>query len=81
MVRGEFCYQLVKEEKTWLEANSKCQSYGSHLATINSQDENDFIFSKFPLTLALKDIIFSNQGIEFRINIFTFKLQFKIIFT
>ncbi|XP_061469020.1 C-type lectin LmsL-like [Rhineura floridana] len=40
------CYKAVKEKMTWTDAEMACQSYGrnSHLASIHSTEENDFIF-------------------------------------
>ena len=36
---------VVPEGITWIDANSLAEQKGGHLATITSQDENDFIFS------------------------------------
>lgn len=38
-------YQYFDESMTWEEANAKCEELGGHLATITSQDEQDFIYS------------------------------------
>ncbi len=38
-------YQLFYGAETWEEANKKCEQIGGHLATISSQDENDFLFN------------------------------------
>ncbi|KAM6466010.1 C-type lectin LmsL-like [Liasis olivaceus] len=40
------CYKAVMQRKTWTEAEMSCQSYTptSHLASIHSMEENDFIF-------------------------------------
>ncbi|XP_062974453.1 snaclec subunit B-like [Elgaria multicarinata webbii] len=40
------CYKAVMERKNWNEAEMGCLSYGrnSHLASIHSAEENDFIF-------------------------------------
>ena len=37
------CYQVFYESKSWGEAEILCLSYGGHLASINSEDENNFI--------------------------------------
>uniref|UniRef100_A0A8C3HU74 C-type lectin domain-containing protein n=1 Tax=Chrysemys picta bellii TaxID=8478 RepID=A0A8C3HU74_CHRPI len=40
------CYKAVMEPTNWHEAEVACQSHGrnSHLASIHSAEENDFIF-------------------------------------
>jgi len=38
------CYQwFYTEMKTWQEAENHCQSFGGHLASIHSEEENEFI--------------------------------------
>ncbi len=39
-------YQRIENAVTWLEAKTYCQSQGGYLATITSEEENDFIFSQ-----------------------------------
>nr|XP_020647979.1 lectin-like isoform X1 [Pogona vitticeps]XP_020647980.1 lectin-like isoform X1 [Pogona vitticeps] len=43
---ADSCYKAVMEPKNWNDAEMACQSYGrnSHLASIHSAEENDFIF-------------------------------------
>ncbi|XP_015680812.1 lectin [Protobothrops mucrosquamatus] len=40
------CYKAVRQRYTWTEAEISCQRYSptSHLASIHSMEENDFIF-------------------------------------
>ncbi|XP_034276182.1 snaclec purpureotin subunit beta-like [Pantherophis guttatus] len=40
------CYKVVKQRYTWTEAEISCQTYSptSHLASVHSMEENDFIF-------------------------------------
>ncbi|XP_078509289.1 alpha-N-acetylgalactosamine-specific lectin-like isoform X2 [Lissotriton helveticus] len=38
------CYKRFNGIVSWPEAESTCLSYNSHLASIHSQEENDFIF-------------------------------------
>ena len=42
---GNSCYVIVSESLTWQNARSKCESTGGHLATIDSQAENDVILN------------------------------------
>ena len=37
------CYIFVTEKLTWESARRKCHSMGGHLATIDSQEENNVI--------------------------------------
>ena len=37
----------VVDKKTWQEASSFCSSKGGHLLSIQSEDENDYIYGKF----------------------------------
>jgi len=37
-------YERIDNQMTWSEAKTYCQSKGGYLATITSQDENDFIY-------------------------------------
>ncbi|KAK6969997.1 C-type mannose receptor 2, partial [Biomphalaria glabrata] len=43
-----YCYLLVQSNLTWSEAKSKCLQRSSELTSINSQEENQFIFSRLP---------------------------------
>ena len=43
---GEFCYSIKSELKTWNEALNFCKESGGNLASIEDQQENDFIQSK-----------------------------------
>ncbi|MGA1840775.1 MAG: C-type lectin domain-containing protein, partial [bacterium] len=38
-------YQLFDTEMTWIDAYAYCEILGGHLATITSQDEDDFVYS------------------------------------
>ena len=38
-------YQVFDESMTWTEAKAYCEELGGHLATVTSQEENDFIAS------------------------------------
>ena len=50
--RGEFCYLIVREYRTWQEdASNHCKHKGGNLASFHSKEENDFIWSKFLLTI------------------------------
>ena len=40
-------YQRIENAVTWTEAKNQCAVRGSYLATITSQEENDFISSQF----------------------------------
>jgi len=40
------CYWQITELLTWPDAEKKCVEKDSHLASINSEEENDFIFGK-----------------------------------
>jgi hypothetical protein len=46
---GHF-YQRIDTEMTWSEAKNYCEGLLGYLATITSQDENDFIVNNIPLT-------------------------------
>ena len=39
------CYVIVYEHLNWQSASSRCQSMGGRLVYINSQAENDVIYS------------------------------------
>lgn len=41
---GHF-YKAYEEKMTWDKAKAFCESVGGHLATITSQEENDFVYS------------------------------------
>jgi hypothetical protein len=41
-----YCYLFVQEAKTWYDAESACVEINSHLASIHSLDENEFIDRK-----------------------------------
>ena len=49
----DFCYLAVVEKKTWQAASSFCSSKGGHLLSIQSEDENDYIYGKFLLISVL----------------------------
>lgn len=38
-------YKVFNEGMTWYKAKELCEKYGGHLATIDSKNENDFVFS------------------------------------
>jgi hypothetical protein len=40
-------YQRFDTKMTWIDAYAYCESVGGYLATITSQDENDFVYSNF----------------------------------
>lgn len=40
-------YQLIETKMSWNDAKAYCESLGGHLATITSQEENDFIYKNF----------------------------------
>merc|ERR1711874_294626 len=37
------CYMLVEKKATWEEARKKCKNHSAHLASINSEEENEFL--------------------------------------
>ncbi|XP_034368537.1 C-type lectin domain family 7 member A-like [Arvicanthis niloticus] len=43
---GEKCYYFSEEEKTWDESEASCKLRGSHLAKIDSREEQNFIQSR-----------------------------------
>ncbi|XP_032763240.1 natural killer cells antigen CD94-like [Rattus rattus] len=43
---GEKCYYFSEEEKTWDESEASCRLLGSHLAKIDSREEQNFIQSR-----------------------------------
>ncbi|GAB1291347.1 Killer cell lectin-like receptor H1 [Apodemus speciosus] len=43
---GEKCYYFSKEEMTWDESEASCRLLGSHLAKIDSREEQNFIQSR-----------------------------------
>lgn len=43
-------YQRFDETMTWHNAKSHCESLGGHLATITSQQENDFVYNNLAST-------------------------------
>lgn len=45
-------YKRFDAAKTWVEAKSACEGQGSHLATISSKIENDWIWHKFGISPA-----------------------------
>ena len=57
--REEFCYLHVEEKKTWQEASSICTSKGGHLISIQSDDENEYIYSKYLLISLFYNFNFS----------------------
>ena len=58
-MRGDNCYQIVYESKSWDDASVDCKDKGGYLASIHTQAENDFIYSKFISTSALKNNCFN----------------------
>ena len=52
-----YCYKLNQDTKSWGDAEAACQSEGGHLASIHSEDENDFLVGKnvFPIFLMKSD--------------------------
>lgn len=40
---GNSCYKVIDESMTWTEAKAYCEEQGGHLATITSQEEQDFL--------------------------------------
>lgn len=45
---GHHLYQHFDIYLSWHEARDFCQTQGGHLVTINSQEENDFVYQFFP---------------------------------
>ena len=45
-IRGNSYYQIV-DGPSWTEAESNAVSIGGHLATVNNQNENDWIGAEF----------------------------------
>ncbi|MDO4805879.1 MAG: lectin-like protein [Coriobacteriales bacterium] len=41
---GNHLYQCINEHMSWHDAEEYCEAQGGHLATVESQEENDFIF-------------------------------------
>ena len=41
--RGNSCYYISEDAMVWTDASVMAQSYGGHLATITSQEEQDFL--------------------------------------
>jgi hypothetical protein len=39
-------YQLIDAEKTWRDAKIYCENHGGYLATLTSQEENDFVYDR-----------------------------------
>ena len=40
---GSSCYKSFTDRKSWKDAESVCESEGGHLASVHSQEENQFI--------------------------------------
>ena len=64
---------------SWAVANSECQARrkDAFLTSIENQNENDFIYSRFQYTFELRTLIFFYQTMESTIK--TFKRRFKFI--
>ena len=59
-MNGEFCYLVVDNAKNWHKASSFCSKKGAKLTSIQDEFENDFIQSKFLLSLGiLSPLLFS----------------------
>ena len=39
------CYKFFQQQRTWAEAKTHCEALDSHLVTIHSKDENEFVLS------------------------------------
>ena len=59
---GHF-YKLFSNCSTWDEAKIYCESLGGHLATITSQEENDFVFN-YVLSCGLESAYFGLSDAE-----------------
>ena len=40
---GSHCYKFFGEKLTWFDAQARCEKEGSHLASVHSGDENQFL--------------------------------------
>lgn len=45
------CYLVVKEAVTWQEAEDGCVARGSHLTSIHSAEENDYLVSEYRIPI------------------------------
>ena len=53
----EWCFKFNNDYKDWLSAKKECEFNGGRLASIHSQQENDFISRKLALQQASWDLI------------------------
>ncbi|XP_076467662.1 uncharacterized protein LOC143298664 [Babylonia areolata] len=42
---GDSCYEVLEDERTWFDAHEMCRQLGAELVSIDSQLENDYVFS------------------------------------
>ncbi|XP_077998784.1 lectin BRA-3-like [Glandiceps talaboti] len=45
---GGNCYSFIDAENDWIKAESACKSFGGHLASIHSRQENEFVVGLLP---------------------------------
>ncbi len=50
------CYIHFDERETWTSAEQHCQELNSHLVSISSQQEQEFVKSEFDLIIWIKDM-------------------------
>lgn len=65
-------YKIFNNCNTWEQAEEYCESLGGHLATISSQEENDYLY-QLMLSSGLKSVYFGlsdnqNEGIFTWVN-------------
>jgi hypothetical protein len=51
-----YCYQVRRNATHWIGAENDCTSTGSHLASIHSRAENDFIYDLEPVASGYKNL-------------------------
>lgn len=44
---GKSCYKYINDRLTWTQAKHTCEAEGSHLVTLSSAEENEFIYKTF----------------------------------
>ncbi|PIO54269.1 hypothetical protein TELCIR_24372 [Teladorsagia circumcincta] len=52
--KRELMYKVFNQKATWDEAEQTCKSNGGHLASIESAEENDFIYGEQPVIMCEK---------------------------
>ena len=74
---GSSCYVIFPELLTWQGARNSCEAAGGHLATIESQEENDVIqniaVGKFTMYCKFKELI--NKVVSVIVHFSTFGLK------